>query len=185
MVGSYLQEVPIYSAVKVNGKKLYEYARKGINVELPKRMVDIKSIELVGDITYDSTVNFSIKCLVSKGTYIRSLVRDIAAKLGTIGVMSSLERTKQGKFSIEDAYLLSDIEKGNYKLIDIGTYFSDMYKVVVDDDLKKDILNGKLLDNTYKYDKILFVDKNNNALAVYSVYQKDINKIKPYKMIGE
>lgn len=185
MVGSYLQEVPVYSAVKVNGKKLYEYARRGINVELPKRMVEIKSIELVSDITYDGTVNFSIKCLVSKGTYIRSLVRDIAAKLGTIGVMSSLERTKQGKFSIEDAYLLSDIEKGNYKLIDIGTYFSDMYKVVVDDDLKKDILNGKLLDNIYKCDKILFVDKNNNALAIYSVYQNDINKIKPYKMLGE
>ena len=185
MVGSYLQEVPIYSAVKVNGKKLYEYARKGIDVELPKRMVDIKSIELVGDVTYDGTVNFSIRCLVSKGTYIRSLVRDIASKLGTIGVMSSLERTKQGKFSIKDAYSLSDIEKGNYKLIDICTYFSDMYKVVVDDNLKKDILNGKLLDNIYKCDKILFVDKNNNALAIYSTYQKDINKIKPYKMIGE
>ena len=186
MVGSYLQEVPIYSAVKVNGKKLYEYARNGIDVELPKRMVEIKSIELVSDIEYiDGTVNFSIKCLVSKGTYIRSLVRDIASKLGTIGVMSSLERTKQGKFTIDDAYSLNDIENGNYKLIDIGTYFDDMYKVVVDDDLKKDILNGKLLDNVYEYDKILFVDRDNKVLAIYSIYEKDKSKIKPYKMIGE
>ena len=186
MIGSYLQEVPIYSAVKVNGKKLYEYARSGDIVELPKRMVDIKSIELISDIEcIDGTVNFSIKCLVSKGTYIRSLVRDIASKLGTIGVMSFLERTKQGIFTIDDAYSLSDIEAGNYKLIDIGTYFRDMYKVVVNDDLKKDILNGKLLDNIYKYDKILFVDKNNKVLAIYSVYDKDNSKIKPYKMIGE
>ncbi len=186
MIGSYLQEVPIYSAVKVNGKKLYEYARSGKEVELPKRMVNIKSIELVSDIEYiDGTVNFSIKCLVSKGTYIRSLVRDIASKLGTIGVMSSLERTKQGAFTIDEAYSLSDIENGNYKLIDVGTYFSDMYRVVVDENLKKDILNGKLLDNIYKCDKILFVDEKNEVLAIYTVYDKDNSKIKPYKMLGE
>lgn len=186
MVGEYLQEVPIYSAVKVNGKKLYEYARSGKEVELPKRMVNIKSIELVSDIEYiDGTVNFSIKCLVSKGTYIRSLVRDIASKLGTVGVMSSLERTKQGVFTIDEAYSLSDIENGNYKLVDIGTYFSDMYKVVVDDDLKKEILNGKLLDNIYNCDKILFVDEKKGVLAIYTVYDKDNSKIKPYKMLGE
>lgn len=186
MVGEYLQEVPIYSAVKVNGKKLYEYARSGIDVELPKRRVNIKSIELVSDIHYiDGTVNFSIKCLVSKGTYIRSLVRDIASKLGTVGVMSSLERTKQGVFTIDEAYSLSDIENGNYKLVDIGTYFSDMYRVVVDDDLKKDILNGKLLDNIYNCDKILFVDEKKGVLAIYTVYDKDSSKIKPYKMLGE
>ena len=186
MVGEYLQEVPIYSAVKVNGKKLYEYARSGIDVELPKRSVNIKSIELFSDIEYiDGTVNFSIKCLVSKGTYIRSLVRDIASKLGTIGVMSSLERTKQGVFTINEAYSLSDIESGNYKLIDIGTYFSDMYRVVVDENLKKEISNGKLLDNIYNCDKILFVDEKNNVLAIYSIYEKDNSKIKPYKMLGE
>ena len=185
MTGEYEQEVPIYSAVKINGKKLYEYARNGEKVELPKRMVNIKEIELISDIEYSNkTINFNIKCLVSKGTYIRSLVRDIAKKLGTIGVMSSLKRTKQGKFSIDEAYSLLDIKEGNYKIIDIGTYFKDMYKVIVDDKLKKEILNGKILDNTYKYDKILFVDKNNNVLAIYSIYEKDNKKIKPYKMLG-
>ena len=185
MTGEYEQEVPIYSAVKINGKKLYEYARNGEKVELPKRMVNIKEIELISDIEYSNkTINFNIKCLVSKGTYIRSLVRDIAKKLGTIGVMSSLKRTKQGVFTIDEAYSLLDIKEGNYKIIDIGTYFKDMYKVIVDDKLKKEILNGKLLDNTYKYDKILFVDKNNNVLAIYSIYEKDNKKIKPYKMLG-
>lgn len=184
--GEYLQEVPKYSAVKVNGKKLYEYARNSIDIELPKRKVEIKSIELISDITYENDkINFKIKCLVSKGTYIRSLIRDIAQKLGTVGVMSSLERTKQGDFTIDESYTISDIEKGNYKIIDIGTYFKNMYKVVVDEKLKKEILNGKILDNIYKYDKILFVDRNNNALAIYSIYEKDKNKIKPYKMIGE
>ena len=117
--------------------------------------------------------------------YFVSLIRDIASKLGTIGVMSFLERTRQGKFSISDAYSLSDIESGNYNLVDIGTYFSDMYKVVVDDSLKKDILNGKLLDNVYNCDKILFVDSNDSVLAIYSIYDKDNSKIKPYKMLGE
>lgn len=186
MIGEYSQEVPKYSAVKVNGKKLYEYARSGKSVELPKRMVNIKSIELISDITYlDSTVNFSIRCLVSKGTYIRSLVRDIASKLGTVGVMSSLKRTRQGVFSIDEAYSLSDIRSGNYSIIPIVTYFNDMYKVVVGEGLKKDILNGKLLDNIYNSDKIIFVDEDNKVLAIYSIYEKDSSKIKPYKMLGE
>ena len=185
MIGEYYQEVPKYSAVKINGKKLYEYAREGIDVDLPQRLVNIKSIELVSDISYsDGYIDFTIKCLVSKGTYIRSLIRDIADKLDCYGVMSSLVRTKQGVFTIDEAYTLSDIEAGNYKLIDIGTYFSDMYKVVVNDSLKKEILNGKVLDNIYNCDKILFVDKNNEVLAIYSVYDKDNSKIKPYKMLG-
>ncbi|NLM63337.1 MAG: tRNA pseudouridine(55) synthase TruB, partial [Mollicutes bacterium] len=97
MKGEYEQEVPIYSAVKIKGKKLYEYARNKEKVELPKRLVNIKEINLIGDIKYvDSKVIFSFKCKVSKGTYIRSLIDDIAKKLNTIGVMSNLTRIKQG-----------------------------------------------------------------------------------------
>lgn len=185
MVGEYYQEVPKYSAVKINGKKLYEYAREGKDVDLPKRLVHIKSIKLVSDISYnDGYIDFTIKCLVSKGTYIRSLIRDIASCLGTIGVMSSLVRTKQGDFSIDDAYSISDIESGNYKLIDLGTYFKDMYKVKVDDDLKNKILNGTLVKNIYCVDQVLFVDDNDLILALYKVYDKDNSFIKPYKMFG-
>lgn len=185
MIGNYEQEVPIYSAVKINGKKLYEYARSGVDVKLPKREVFIKNIELISDVNYiDGTVNFKIKCLVSKGTYIRSLIRDIAYKLGTIGVMSSLERTRQGEFTINDAYSLEDIKNNNFKLINLRTYFKDMYTIKVDDDMKEKILNGSLLDNIYDCDRILFVDKNDLVLALYTIYDKDNNKIKPYKMFG-
>lgn len=184
MIGEYYQEVPIYSAVKIDGKKLYEYAREGISVELPKRLVNIKEIELVSDIGYhDGFIDFSIRCLVSKGTYIRSLIRDIASKLGSIGVMSSLIRTRQGDFSIADAYGISDIENGNYNLIDLGTYFKDKYKVKVDDDLRKSVLNGAILNNSYGVDEVLFVD-GDLVLALYRTYGKDNSKIKPYKMFG-
>lgn len=185
MIGEYYQEVPKYSAVKINGKKLYEYAREGIDVELPKRLVNIKSIELVSDIRYsDGYIDFTIKCLVSKGTYIRSLIRDIADKLGCYGVMSSLVRTRQGDFNINDSYSISDIENGNYNIINLGTFFKDKYKVIVDDDLKKDVLNGKILKNIYCQDEVLFVDSDDLVLALYHVYDKDDSMIKPYKMFG-
>ena len=185
MIGEYYQEVPKYSAVKINGKKLYEYAREGIEIELPKRLVNIKSIELVSDIRYsDGYIDFTIKCLVSKGTYIRSLIRDIADKLGCYGVMSSLVRTRQGEFNINDSYSISDIENGNYNIINLGTFFKDKYKVIVDDDLKKDILNGKILKNIYGVDEVLFVDSDDLVLALYHVYDKYDSMIKPYKMFG-
>ena len=96
-IGKYNQEVPKYSAVKVNGKKLYEYARNNIDVKLPKKEVTIYNIELISDITDNK---FKIKCLVSKGTYIRSLIRDIGRKLETYATMDSLIRTKQGEIDI-------------------------------------------------------------------------------------
>ena len=95
----YNQEVPIYSSVKINGRKLYEYARNGEEVALPKREVDIKSIEVL-EINKDI---IKIKCLVSKGTYIRSLIRDIGESLNTHATMTDLIRTKQGIFDIKDS----------------------------------------------------------------------------------
>ena len=94
----YNQEVPIYSAVKVNGKKLYEYARNNIEVDIPKRNIEIYSIKLIDFCKKDKTIVFEVEC--SKGTYIRSLCEDIAEKLGTIGYMKELRRTRVGEFSI-------------------------------------------------------------------------------------
>jgi tRNA pseudouridine55 synthase len=111
-VGTYLQEVPLYSAVKIDGKKLYEYARENVDIVLPKRQVTVNRLELISDVKYvDNKTIFSIKASVSKGTYIRSLINDIAFKLNTIGVMSSLIRTKQGAFNIDDAYTIDMIKK--------------------------------------------------------------------------
>ena len=106
-IGNYNQEVPIYSAVKINGKKLYEYARGNEDVTLPKRNVEIKNIKLIS--CKDDYYSFSVK--VSKGTYIRSLIKDINDKLDIIGVMSNLTRTKQGVFDLKDSYTLEELLK--------------------------------------------------------------------------
>ena len=143
----------------------------------------VKNIEIISDIKYGQTIDFKIKCQVSKGTYIRSLIRDIATKLNTIGVMSSLTRTKQGQFTIEGSYTIKDIEKGNYKTITIQEYFKDTPKIIVDENKQKDILNGKIIDNIYNQDTILFIHEN-LALALYKTYEKDTTKLKPYKMFG-
>ena len=90
------QEVPKYSAVKVNGKKLYEYARQNIEVPLPKKEVTIKSIKLLKK---DDT-GFTFSCTVSKGTYIRSLIRDIGESLNVLLTMTNLKRTRQRKIQI-------------------------------------------------------------------------------------
>lgn len=183
MTGKYVQEVPIYSAVKVNGRKLYEYARAGESVELPKREVDIKELELIGNIKYtDNKTIFNIRCLVSKGTYIRALVNDIANSLNTIGVMSKLTRTKQGKFKLENCYKIEDIESGNYKLISIVEALNNFPKVVVDGYLENLIKNGAVINDEWKQEHILFIDKNNCLLALYKSYDKDKTKLKPWKM---
>ncbi len=185
MTGKYVQEVPIYSAVKVNGRKLYEYARAGESVELPKREVDIKELELIGNIKYtDNKTIFNIRCLVSKGTYIRALVNDIANSLNTIGVMSKLTRTKQGKFKLENCYKIEDIESGNYKLISIAEALNNFPKVVVDGYLENLIKNGAVINDEWKQEHILFINKNNCLLALYKSYDKDKTKLKPWKMFN-
>ena len=106
-LGSSTQTVPIYSAVKINGKKLYEYARNGEEVTLPTREINISSIELLD--YHDDLIKF--KVTVSKGTYIRSLIEDIGKTLQTVATMEDLVRTKQGNYKIEDSYTLEDIKK--------------------------------------------------------------------------
>lgn len=183
MLGFYEQEVPIYSAVKINGKKMYEYARENKKIDLPKRTVEIKQIELLGDIKYENNKTiFKFKCLVSKGTYIRSLIRDIALKLDTIGIMSSLKRIKQGIFSIDQSYNIDDIENNHYKIISIADCLKKYKNVIVDDFLINKIKNGAILQNRYDEDTIVFKDSNNNCLAIYKRYDKDKTKIKPWKI---
>lgn len=175
--GKYMQEVPIYSSVKVNGKKLYDYARSNIDVTLPKRKVDIKELEIIS--IEDNIVK--IKCLVSKGTYIRSLINDIGNKLKCGAIMTNLRRTKQGRFNIEDSYKISDVRENNYKFINILD-FIEYEKVNIDDYLLNRIKNGSILENRYKSDKVAFI-KDNELIAIYIAYEKDKTKIKPWKML--
>ena len=174
--GSYLQEVPKYSAVKINGKKLYEYARNNEEVELPKRNVQISSIELLDDVIYkENKTIFKFKCTVSKGTYIRSLIRDIAQKLGTIGIMIDLRRIRQGNFNIKNSIKIDEISAD--KLISIKDILN-IKKIELTKDIEKQVINGAPIDNIYNLDEILFI-KDGKEIAIY---KKNNDKLKPYKM---
>ena len=178
--GSYLQEVPKYSAVKINGKKLYEYAREGKEIELPKKMVTIYDIQLVSDITYyNDTTSFYIKTTVSKGTYIRSLIRDIGYKLNTCGCMDSLERTRQGIFNIDNSYTLEEIKNNNYKLLSIEESLPNIPLVEVDNKTLFKIRNGVKLKKFFTGDMAIIKDKN----KVVAIYKNDLNESKLFKMI--
>ena len=161
-IGEYNMEVPKYSAIKIKGKKLYEYARNNEEVDIPIHKVYIYELKRTSDIINNK---FTIKCKVSKGTYIRSLVRDISKKLGTIGVMSKLNRTRQGRFELKDCYTLKDIKNGNYRLLDIRDVL-DLPIVEVPDNLYKKVINGNKIKNSFNYDKFIFT-KDNKLLAVY------------------
>ncbi len=176
-VGFYDQEVPIYSAVKINGKKLYEYARSNIKVDLPKRRVEIKKIELL-EFNKD---HYKFKVLVSKGTYIRSLIKDINDKLKIIGSMSDLIRTKQGDFDIKDSYTISEINDGKYNLLTVTDVLKDENCVIIDDTLFKVVKNGGLIDNVYNKSFVTFI-YNEKVVSIYKSYEKDNSKMKPYKM---
>ena len=176
-IGKSIQTVPIYSAVKVNGKKLYEYAREGKEVELPKREINITNIELL-EFNNDE---IKFKTTVSKGTYIRALIDDICKKLNTVGCMSSLQRTKQGKFTLEESYTLEDIEKNNYKLLPIEEVLDDIETVNIDEKTYKKVLNGAIIPKSFN-DDIACLRYKNKVIALYKTYEKDITLSKPYKM---
>lgn len=108
-IGKQEQVPPIYSAIKVNGKKLYEYARKGQEVKLEPRKIEIYNIELLNINKDEKQISFRVKC--SKGTYIRSLCEDIAEKLGTVGLMKELKRTVVGDFKIENAITVEELKE--------------------------------------------------------------------------
>lgn len=182
MIGTYNQTVPIYSAVKINGKKLYEYARNNEEIELPKRKVTIKELKLISDITYEKEkTKFKIKCHVSKGTYIRSLIEDIATNLNTIGTMENLKRTKQGNFQIANANTIKDIENNKFKIYPIEEILEKFYKIEMTDDLYFKIKNGSIIKNNYNHDIVVFT-KNDKIVAIYKEYSKDKTLLKPWKM---
>ena len=165
---TYMQEVPIYSAIKVKGKKLYEYARENKPVELPKKEVTIKEIKLLSS----DNDTFVIKAKVTKGCYIRSLIRDIGRSLGTYATMTALTRTKQGKIDIKDTNTLEEIKQGKYKLHKIEEVL-DLPVIEVNSTLEKKIKNGQKLLNTYHIkDKVIFKNEKKEILGIYKV-EKD------------
>ncbi len=174
-LGQSTQTVPIYSAVKINGKKLYEYARNGKEVTLPTREITISNIELID--FHDNLIKF--KVTVSKGTYIRSLIEDIGKKLETVATMEDLVRTKQGSYKIEDSYTLDDIKNDNYKPIPLKTVLQDYpsYELNANEYFK--VKNGSKMSLNLD-DKIVTLLYNNKPIALY---KKENELYRVYKML--
>lgn len=170
-IGEYYQTVPIYSSIKVNGKKLYEYARNNEEVSLPKHLVRISDISLL-EITRDT---FTFKVNVSSGTYIRSLINDIGEKLSIPMTMEELKRTRVGDYSIEES---CDID--NLKVIPIIDSIN-IKKIEVDEFLLKKVSNGVRIDNIYNEDMVMFTYQNSPV----SIYVKDNNILKSYRVFNK
>lgn len=188
-IGEYAQIPPMYSALKHNGQKLYELARKGVEVERKPRNITIKSLH-INDINLEDenkTVTFTVEC--SKGTYIRTLCQDIGEKLGCGACMQKLTRTRVGQFGIDDSLTLNQISelclKGEFeeRVIAVDELFSSYKKVTVLDEFAKLLYNGnKLGMNTVKQSEDLTVsdmemyriyDENNRFIGVYR-YETDM-----------
>lgn len=161
--GQIEQIPPMYSAIKVKGKKLYEYARKGQNVEIPTRKIMIYSIDLVDILKSENVIVFDVFC--GKGTYIRTLCEDIAKSFGTIGFMQNLLRTQVGEFRIEDSISLlmkdeKDLEVIGKNIISIEKIFSQYPKIKIEQQTLKYFLNGVRITQNVKD-------------GVYRVYTED------------
>lgn len=159
-IGKQQQIPPIYSAIKVNGKKLYEYARKGQEVELKPREIEIYEIKLINYSKQEQEIELEVFC--GKGTYIRSLCEDIAKELNTVGYMKELKRTKVGNFDIKNSVTIAELEENikdnqyvNNKIISIEKLFSDKQAIKLDDKKLSLFLNGvrltkKIEDGLYR-----------------------------------
>lgn len=172
-IGTYMQEVPLYSAIKVNGKRLYDYAREHKDVVLPKREVSIKNIELL-ELRKDS---FTFKICVSKGTYIRSLIRDIGEKMNVYMTMEELKRTKINNYDISEAKTLDLVSEED--IIPVSDFLSIPH-VYVNDTLMKKVINGVRLKNIYNSDMVMFFHENNKLLAIYK--SNDKNELCMFKL---
>lgn len=183
-IGKQKQTPPAYSAIKVNGKKLYSYAREGIKIEIEPRNIEIYNIELMNINKEEKQISFRVSC--SKGTYIRSLCEDIADKLGTVGYMKDLKRTKVGDFEIKEAITIDELkekfEKNDFSdVITIENIFKDMPEIELNENNIKQYLNGvkiteKNQDGIYR----IFYKNEFNGIGIV----KD-NKLKRDLVIAE
>lgn len=163
LIGKQLQMPPLYSAKKINGKKAYELARKGNEVALKPKAIEIYSIKLIEKLE-KNTFLFNIHC--SSGTYIRSICRDMADLLSTYGVMQYIQRTKCGDFDIKNSYSIKDIEEGKYKIIALDKLFG--YKeIILNDPQTKQLLNG--VNIAFQNDGVYKVFNNKQFLGIAEV----------------
>ena len=154
-IGKQTQIPPIYSAIKLNGKKLYEYARKGEKVEIEPRNIEIYSLDLLNIDEKEQQITLKVSC--SKGTYIRSLCEDISKSLDTVGYMLNLNRLKVDRFDISKSITMQEIENSdnsyefiNKNLITIEELFKESDEIVLDSRKLSLFLNGVKLTSNKK-----------------------------------
>ena len=167
--GKILQTPPIYSAIKVNGKKLYEYARKGQEIEIKPREIEIYKISLIEINQIANTIEFEASC--SKGTYIRSLCEDIAKELNTVGYMKELRRVQVGEFLIKDSITVEDLQKNEDNkdfilshFIDLQKYFAKFRIIELSQEEARKFLNGVKLSSN-KENGIYRVQSENKLIG--------------------
>ena len=159
-LGKSTQLPPIYSAIKVNGKKLYEYARNGQHVDIQPRQIEIYQIDFI---SFDGkNIVFDVSC--SKGTYIRSLCVDIARKLGYPGHMSHLIRVQSGQFPLSKCISLEDFKNDHYSLLGIDEALNHFPKLTVSDD--SIVYHGKKIKSNID-NQVAICNKQGHILAIY------------------
>lgn len=195
LTGEIEQTPPMFSAVKVGGVRLYEYARKGIEVERPTRKVSIYSIELLDDQTEFSgeNIKFRFRVSCSKGTYIRTLAVMIGEKLGYPAHMSWLQRVQSAAFSLEDCLTFEEIEKymeaGTITsvLSPLETALSHLPKLLINDKVAEKVKNGALLQMPEHLKTsngpIIAETADGQALAIYSQHPSKPEFLKPVKVL--
>ena len=162
-IGKQEQIPPIYSAIKVNGKKLYEYARKGQEVEIKPRQIEIYEIKLLSINQEENQIELEVFC--GKGTYIRSLCEDIATKLDTVGYMKRLKRIQVGEFNIKDSVTVEELESNIGKIISIEELFKDKDSINLNNRKLELFLNGVKLTQEYK-DGIYRIYNNQKFIGI-------------------
>ena len=179
-IGKQKQIPPMYSAIKVNGKKLYEYARTGQTVEVEPRQIEIYDIHLVKVDIENKEITFHVKC--SKGTYIRTLCEEIAEKLNTVGYMKELKRLQVGEFHIEDAIKIEELEENlNHKefmdkhFVTLENYFSKYPECILEDKKINLLLNGVQLTCKQK-DGIYRIYNQNHQFIGLALLKKELLK---------
>ncbi|MCY9375676.1 tRNA pseudouridine(55) synthase TruB [Bacillus sp. T17B1] len=194
--GKQEQIPPMYSAVKVNGKKLYEYARAGIEVERPKRMINIEDIALTTEIKHNGeTASFRFTVTCSKGTYVRTLAVMIGEKLGYPAHMSHLIRTASGDFSLDECFTFEDLEAqvqsgtvGEHT-VPIERALNHLPKWIISDTLAKKVENGALLETPEQFsemaseDRIAVFTESGSCLAIYFPHPAKKGLLKPAKVL--
>ena len=184
-IGKQMQTPPIYSAIKINGKKLYEYARKNIEVEIEPRQIEIFSIQLDEINEDEKIICFTVKC--SKGTYIRSLCEDIAERLGTIGYMKELNRVKVGIFDIKNSIKIEELENNKdnedflkRNLISIEELFIKLYgennTIFLSDRKLKLFLNGVKLKYGLKNGDYRIYNEKNEFIGIGSIQNSQLKR---------